>query len=142
MGNTRKTRKHGAAAEYGADRKSGNTAGGAWYESDRKHLTGGEVKKLIDATKGDRNEARDRCLLLLMFRHDLHVSEACRLKLDQVDTEDGVLHVSAGCVGERITANEDIDSSLVEFLASQKLFEFGARCGDSLAGPVRDFGSA
>ena len=94
MGNTRKTRKHGAAAEYGADRKSGNTAGGAWYESDRKHLTGGEVKKLIDATKGDRNEARDRCLLLLMFRHDLHVSEACRLKLDQVDTESRVLHVA------------------------------------------------
>jgi integrase len=40
-----------------------------------------------------RNEARDRCLLLLMFRHCLRVSEACRMKLDQVDTESRVLHV-------------------------------------------------
>jgi type 1 fimbriae regulatory protein FimB len=41
-----------------------------------------------------RNEGRDRCLLLLMFRHGLRVSEACRLKLDQVDTESRVLHVA------------------------------------------------
>jgi type 1 fimbriae regulatory protein FimB len=39
------------------------------------------------------NEARDRCLLLLMFRHGLRVSEACGIKLDQVDTESRVLHV-------------------------------------------------
>jgi type 1 fimbriae regulatory protein FimB len=60
---------------------------------DRKHLTSREVEKLIEATKGSRNEARDRCLLLLMFRHGLRVSEACGLKLDQVDTESRVLHV-------------------------------------------------
>lgn len=29
-----------------------------------------------------------------MFRHGLRVSEACRLKLDQVDTESRVLHVT------------------------------------------------
>jgi type 1 fimbriae regulatory protein FimB len=79
MGKTRKTEKHGGAADY---------------DSDRKHLTGREVEKLIAATKDDRNEARDRCLLLLMFRHGLRVSEACRLKLDQVDTESRVLHVA------------------------------------------------
>lgn len=61
--------------------------------SDRKHLTGREVEKLLEATKGSRNAARDRCLLLLMFRHGLRVSEACRLKLDQVDPESRVLHV-------------------------------------------------
>jgi type 1 fimbriae regulatory protein FimB len=49
---------------------------------------------LIEATKGSRNEARDRCLLLLMFRHGLRVSEACGMKLDQVDTESRVLHVA------------------------------------------------
>ena len=38
-------------------------------ESGRKHLTGREVEHLLEATKGGRNEARDRCLLLLMFRH-------------------------------------------------------------------------
>jgi type 1 fimbriae regulatory protein FimB len=72
-------------------RKSGNTGGG---DSDRKHLTGREVERLIDATRGSRNEARDRCLLLLMFRHGLRVSEACGLKLDQVDTDSRVLHVA------------------------------------------------
>jgi type 1 fimbriae regulatory protein FimB len=62
--------------------------------SDRKHLTGREVERLIEATKGRRNEVRDRCLLLLMFRHGLRVSEACAMKLDQVDTESRVLHVA------------------------------------------------
>ena len=41
-----------------------------------------------------RNEARDRCLFLLMFRYGLRVSEDCRLKPDQVDTESRVLHVA------------------------------------------------
>jgi type 1 fimbriae regulatory protein FimB len=61
---------------------------------DRKHLTGLEVDKLLAATKGTRNEARDRCLLLLMFRHGLRVSEACGLNLSQVDTEGRILHVA------------------------------------------------
>lgn len=60
----------------------------------RKHLTGLEVEKLMAATKGSRNETRDRCLILLMFRHGLRVSEACGLTLAQVDTESRVLHVA------------------------------------------------
>jgi integrase len=56
--------------------------------------TSPDVERLIEATRGSRNEARDRCLLLLMFRHGLRVSEACRMKLDQVDTQSRVLHVS------------------------------------------------
>lgn len=62
--------------------------------SERKYLTQIEAERLIAATKGSRNEARDRCLLLLMFRHGLRVTEACSLKLSQVDTESRVLHVS------------------------------------------------
>ena len=54
---------------------------------DRKHLVSAEVEKLLAATKGSRNEARDRCLLLLMFRHGLRVSEACGLQLSQVGFE-------------------------------------------------------
>jgi len=45
------------------------------------------MERLLTATKGGRNKARYRCLLLLMFRHGLRVSEACRLKPDQVDTQ-------------------------------------------------------
>jgi type 1 fimbriae regulatory protein FimB len=59
----------------------------------RKHLTFSEVNKLIAATKGSRNEDRDRCLVLLTFRHGLRVSEACGLKRSQVDIESRVLHV-------------------------------------------------
>jgi integrase len=61
-------------------RKNGQNRRGAEDESDRKHLTSREAEKLIEATKRSRNEARDRCLLLLMFRHGLRVSEACRMK--------------------------------------------------------------
>lgn len=61
--------------------------------SGRKHLTQVEVDRLIEATRGSRNETRDRCLLMLMFRHGLRVSEACGLQLSQVDIESRVLHV-------------------------------------------------
>ncbi|MBF0517670.1 MAG: tyrosine-type recombinase/integrase [Nitrospirae bacterium] len=61
--------------------------------TERKHLTGLEVEKLLAATKGSRHEARDRCLLLLMYRHGLRVSEACGLTLSQVDIESRILHV-------------------------------------------------
>ncbi len=33
--------------------------------NDRKHLVSAEVDKLIEAAKGSRNAARDRCFLLL-----------------------------------------------------------------------------
>ena len=62
--------------------------------NERKHLVSAEVEKLIEATKESRNAVRDRCFLLLMFRHGLRVSEACGLKLSQVDTESRVLHVA------------------------------------------------
>ena len=61
---------------------------------DRKHLVAVEVEKLMESAKGSRNAARDRCLLLLMFRHGLRVSEACGLRLSQVDIESRVLHVA------------------------------------------------
>jgi len=51
------------------------------------------VERLIEAAKGSRNEARDRCLVLVTFRHGQRVSETCRLKLDQVDADSRFIHV-------------------------------------------------
>lgn len=48
----------------------------------------------MDATKDSRNPERNRCLILLTYRHGLRVSEACRLRLDQVDTEGRLLHIT------------------------------------------------
>jgi type 1 fimbriae regulatory protein FimB len=61
-------------------------------QDERKHLTVREVEKLMAATQGGRNAARDHCLLLLMFRHGLRVSEACGLRLAQIDIESRVIH--------------------------------------------------
>lgn len=61
--------------------------------STRKHLVVSEVERLLAATKNSRNEARDACLILLMFRHGLRVSEACSLRLSQIDIDNRILHV-------------------------------------------------
>ena len=53
--------------------------------TDRKHLSGVEFERLLEAIKGSRNEIRASCLFLLMFRHGLRDSKACGLVLEQVD---------------------------------------------------------
>jgi type 1 fimbriae regulatory protein FimB len=60
----------------------------------RTYLSVAEVDQLLAAIKGARHEARNRCLLLLLFRHGLRVSEACKLRLSQVDLAARVLHVA------------------------------------------------
>jgi type 1 fimbriae regulatory protein FimB len=57
---------------------------------DRKHLAATEVEKLMAAAKGRHHAGHDCCLLLLMLQHGLRVSEACRLRVSQVDIESRV----------------------------------------------------
>ena len=59
----------------------------------REHLTEQEVEKLIEATKGNRWGHRDSTMVLLAFRHGLRVSELIDLRWDQVDLQNGILHV-------------------------------------------------
>ncbi len=59
----------------------------------RKHLTELEVDKLIKAAKTTRMGTRNVCLIMLMFRHGLRVSEATNMELSQVDVASHVLHV-------------------------------------------------
>jgi type 1 fimbriae regulatory protein FimB len=60
----------------------------------REYLTEDEINKLLQASKtASRNPQRDYCLLLLMFRHGLRVSELCGLKLSDIDLEGRTFHV-------------------------------------------------
>ena len=61
----------------------------------REHLTPQEVDKLIKAaSRVGRHGHRDSTLILIAFRHGLRVSELVALRWDQVDLEEGLLHVS------------------------------------------------
>jgi integrase len=60
----------------------------------REYLTPSEMERLLDAAgSSGRHGARDRTLLLLMYRHGLRVSEAIALRWDQVDLKSGHLAV-------------------------------------------------
>ena len=61
----------------------------------REHLTPQEVDKLIKAaSQVGRYGHRDATLILIAYRHGLRVSELVALRWDQVDLEQGLLHVS------------------------------------------------
>jgi integrase len=59
----------------------------------REHLTPSEVEKLIEAAKGNRQGHRDSTMILLAYRHGLRAPELVDLRWDQVDFNQGVLHV-------------------------------------------------
>jgi site-specific recombinase XerD len=62
----------------------------------REYLAPDEVQKLLDASRSEehsRNPERDYCLLLLMFRHGLRVSEACSLKVTDINLKEKCLHI-------------------------------------------------
>lgn len=60
----------------------------------QNHFTSAEVERLLASTTGSRYEARDRCFILLMFRHGLRVSEAIRLQLTDIDLAGRCLYVA------------------------------------------------
>ena len=66
----------------------------------REYLTADEVDKLLNVAKhSSRNPLRDYCILLLMFRHGLRVSELCSVKLSDInlDTREFYINRLKGC---------------------------------------------
>jgi type 1 fimbriae regulatory protein FimB/type 1 fimbriae regulatory protein FimE len=60
----------------------------------REYLTSREVDALIQAVKSvGRNPHRNATLILVAYRHGLRATELVRLRWDQVDLEENVLHV-------------------------------------------------
>jgi type 1 fimbriae regulatory protein FimB/type 1 fimbriae regulatory protein FimE len=61
----------------------------------REYLSDKEVVALMTAAAGvGRHGARDAALILIVYRHGLRVSELVSLRWDQVDLQQGLLHVT------------------------------------------------
>jgi type 1 fimbriae regulatory protein FimB len=72
------------------------------WKRTREYLTQEELRKLLAASQdsvNSRNPVRDYCMLLLMFRHGLRVSELCAMRLSDVNVATKELHVKRlkGC---------------------------------------------
>lgn len=61
----------------------------------REYLTEEEVNKLIAAAgRVGRHAHRDTTLIMLAYRHGLRVTELVRLRWDQIDLEQGLMHIT------------------------------------------------
>jgi integrase len=74
-----------------ADNTSPNTES---FTVARRYLTEREVEKLMDtARKHSRRGHRDATMILVAYRHGLRASEVCDLQWQQVELDQGRLHV-------------------------------------------------
>ncbi|HGM6627011.1 TPA: tyrosine-type DNA invertase [Serratia marcescens] len=62
--------------------------------ANRKYLTQSEVERLLlMAKENKRNAERDYCLIYMSFIHGFRVSEICRLRISDMDLEEGCLFI-------------------------------------------------
>jgi integrase len=59
----------------------------------REYLTPDEVETLLAAVRSNRHGARDAAMILTAYRHGLRAAELVDLRWDQVDLDNGRLHV-------------------------------------------------
>ncbi len=69
----------------------------------REYLTAAEVDRLIKAAGENRNEHRDRTMVLIAYRHGLRASELVALRWDAVDLVHSQVHVSRAKNGSPAT---------------------------------------
>lgn len=60
----------------------------------RNYLTSSEITLLLEAIQKTRYPERNRCLIYMSFIHGLRVSEACGLRLSDIDLNAGEMYVS------------------------------------------------
>ncbi|MGQ5837813.1 tyrosine-type recombinase/integrase, partial [Serratia sp. IR-2025] len=51
----------------------------------RRYLTQSEVERLLQQAREGENAERDYCLIYMSFIHGFRVSEACNLRLSDLD---------------------------------------------------------
>ncbi len=59
----------------------------------RKHLTQSEVERLLLRSKEGSNPERDYCLIYMSYIHGFRVSEACQLRLSDMDLQAKSLYI-------------------------------------------------
>jgi type 1 fimbriae regulatory protein FimB/type 1 fimbriae regulatory protein FimE len=76
----------------------------------RLHLTPDEANRLIAAAgKRGRYPERDRVLVRLVYRHGLRASEACDLRWDHLNLDEGTITVRRRKMGKDSTHTMDRD---------------------------------
>ncbi|HFT7668601.1 TPA: tyrosine-type DNA invertase [Serratia marcescens] len=61
--------------------------------SQRKYLTQSEVERLLQQARAGGNAERDYCLIYMSFIHGFRVSEACRLRMSDLDLQGRCLYI-------------------------------------------------
>src|SRR6516165_6151707 len=59
----------------------------------REHLSEGEIERLMEAARKNREGHRDALMILMTYRHGLRASELCDLQWSQIELAPGVIHV-------------------------------------------------
>jgi site-specific recombinase XerD len=81
----------------------------------REYLTTAEVERLRKAVRGvGRHGLRNDTMILLAYRHGLRVSELIHLRWDQVDLDQGFLHVR--CLKHGVPSTHPMTSSEIRAL--------------------------
>lgn len=103
----------------------------------REHLTFDEVSRLIEAAElRGRHPVRDRCLLLLMFRHGLRASEAASLRWDAVmmaEREISITRCKGSQSGVHPLQADELEALQAVRAAYPGLYLFANERGDKLS---------